>query len=328
VAQMCVDCRLQYRADPAPLHEGGEELYFGGMAEKAPTNTERIADLEGSMEAVRRALGLLRKLTWRERLGQHRAAIITGIPFFLAVVAIAVAYLAWWQPQWKQHESQDLANQIDRQVDKKLEKPLATISDIGKDVAEMKGRVDALWGLMLLRSSVSMPENKFKENLAEVKDALEILKVQQQQASVGEDVVARIRQRILDTNPMASNYWGAAAAFISFNSRSLPPNLPSCEIHAYSGEYSSSQEPEKKLPGEIKYMTVQGCTAYLDGQSIARMRFQNVRVVYRGGPVTFGPNVNFIGCEYDIQLMNEPPPDGRKFTNTLLAASVQAVHMN
>jgi hypothetical protein len=302
----------------ATLPQEREELYFDCMATPA---TERIKALEDSMTKVQAVLGLPKK-TWGQRLRQNVFLVLAGL-------GLVIAFFAWLQPQWKQHESEDLTNQIDRQVDKKLEKPQATISDIGRDVAEMKGKVNALWGLMQLRSSATMPENKFKENLAQVEEALEILKVQQQQTSVGEDVVAKIRQRILGTNPMASNYWGAAAALISFTSHSLPPNMPPCEIHAYGGEYSSSLEPEKKLPGEIKYITEIGCTAYLDGQSVARTRFQNVKVVYRGGSVTFGPNVNFIDCEYDIQLVNEPPPDGRRFTNTLLAAaSVQAVHMN
>jgi hypothetical protein len=305
---------------------------------------QEIAGILATIKSLRKEISTLRdQREGAVRHGRKRSTVwvkqnavaLTAVLVAVGGVAIQsrIATQAWKQPQEAQRSADDLRNQIDRQIDAKLASPLGGLQEQRERLARIEGKLDGIMSLVKplaarkLKESVALVQTDFKKDLGEIGTSLTIAK--EENIKVGAGVIEAIRERMLGTLPDTLSYWQAAAAPIRYRSPVLPPNMPPCEIHDYSGEYSSSVAPDKKLPGEIAYMTVSGCTAFLDGQSIARMRFQKVRVVYNGGPVKFGKNVSFVDCEFDIRLPLEPPPDGRRLTNTLLAqTSTHTVHID
>jgi uncharacterized protein HemX len=81
------------------------------MAEKKPTISERITAVEAAV------CSLSPKPTIWQRFRNHSLAYVS---ILLAAVALVVAYLAWWQPQWKEQAHKDLAQQIDNEIEAKL----------------------------------------------------------------------------------------------------------------------------------------------------------------------------------------------------------------
>jgi len=108
----------QFGVYPALLKEC-KEVYSSGMATGKPARKQSVLDNKFQI------VGLV-----------------------VAVIAVVVAYFAWWQPQWKQHEADDLAHLIDNQVGVKLADPIKQIQQIQVDLGKISSKLDTFFELV------------------------------------------------------------------------------------------------------------------------------------------------------------------------------------
>ncbi len=246
----------------------------------------------------------------------------------LAALAIIVAVLAWLGPQ-SAAANRSLLAKVDAEVDKRLAQPSSRLGVHSQMLNELSGSVQGMsrFVRMLaaekLEESASLSSGEFRGGLLEIGAALQVAKGER--IRLGEDLMAAIRNQLLDTDSNAEHFWPATAAFVSLRSPVLPPSLPPCPSRP---EEPSGARTGLEVAGEPR-STFSRCVMILDGKTLARVGFTWARVVYRGGPISLGPKVWFTDCEFDIQIPAEPPFAGRDLMRALLAAdSVQSIRLN
>ncbi len=305
-----------------------DELYFSGM------NNQQITDRFSDIDKRLSSLPAHRRTWWEWAL--------FIVPTLVSIAAIAIPLLRDDASKAQQHEQGDLSAQIDRQIDTKL-RPLETkINETEKQASIVAAQVKGLESQMTqaleflkvlaenrVKKAASDEPQQFAATLPEVKSALDVAK--RYDVVVGREVIEAIRARLLGVSPQAQGYWKTVGLVVGARSTKLPATLPPCyPLHLYKPDMETVEKGKlKTIKGGLEKIVVQKCYAELDNQGVGRMQFKNVRIIYRGGPVTFGPNVTFIDCEFDIEIAPNTPSDGKRFAQQLLAtASIESLTMN
>jgi hypothetical protein len=276
----------------------------------------RIADLAGRMKALEDRLDSA--VTAPAAKNPESSWIKRNSNWFLPLVVTVVlpggvilSFFHWF-----------FADLVDHRIDDKLRQPIKDLASVNTGIAELKGKLDGILAMEKLRASASLPANEFKVRLGDVSATLASAK--KQNIELPNDLKSSIKQKLLETDSTAPNYWQTAAAFVRLSSPVLGQNPPPCmPLRDYRGEYVYGRlgEEPKRGQGTIDHIQVSGCTAVLDGQKVSRMWFYGCRIIYRGGKISLGPNVRFESCEFVLELTDSPQPPGQKLTRVLLAST-------
>ena len=308
-------------------------VYSRQMAEK-PTLTQR-------MEKVESAVGISSRKSAAEWTRDHWLALSISVGTFVLIV---IAYLAWWQPQWKAHEDEDLTNKIDHQIDSKLVAPLGQLSGQEKTLARIEGRLEEISDLLKLitqnemKRIASLPPQDFNSNLPAVATVLAIAKVDHVE-SPSRDTIQNIKTKLNETRKDQLGFWGAAVALVNYTSSEAGAGLPDCLDMSPSVDlYPPAPGSTKPIIGASGYSN---CKIELDDPraadqygislAVANLEFRNCLIRYRGRSIIIklqppprdhivGRFV-FINCAYEITpTVVSPPSNGRKLIETLLAS--------
>ena len=291
------------------------------------------------MDIVERALGLFHKKTAREWTRDHWLALSISVGTFILVV---IAYLAWWQPQWKQHADDDLRNQIDRQVDARLIDPLKKMSNQGETLSKMEGKLGEIseYLKILVQNQIKgvsqLPSSEFGNYLPEVKTMLAVAKTNH--VPTAPQTANAIREKILRVDHQIPAYWETAAAFINYRSSEPSIQMPNCLD--LPTQQTIQEGDQIVVKDHVATATMHGpwvwkdCRIEIDRPNAQIRNLQQLQmgdlelrhcwIVYRGGLLLFpkpGGTLRFVDCVFQIIVTTAPPSNGRKLLDGLLSAN-------
>jgi hypothetical protein len=311
------------------LPEDCEELYSAEMADRLPTQKERLEKVEGALVTIQQALGLRPKTTWRGWLRERKGVIAVAATFLIAIGAVIVAYLAWWQPQWRHHADSDLEQQVNNQIDTALKQH--HFDSLAGDVSTMKGQLTEVSGYIkiLVESQIkrigALTPGDFKNSLPEVKSVMGIAKVVQVSAP---REVQKVRLALAHYHVDTPEYWEASSAMINYLSPPVPQGLPEC---ANVDKLSIQAQRPDGSPGKIfstDSIFDNGCFLDLDKHDrIVGFACDRCAVRYSGGPLTLS-NVQFKNCIYLFSVKDTTPPIGKLLAREILAKEANDIYIS
>ncbi|MGA7238897.1 MAG: hypothetical protein WBY44_24660, partial [Bryobacteraceae bacterium] len=270
--------------------------------------------------------------------------------FIMLVVAVAtlcVAYFAWWQPQWAQHDREDLSSKIDQHIDTRFKD--AKLQEMAADVAGIKAHIEDISVLLkivterYIKQTAELPSREFEENLGATASLLRVAKAENIQSSP--NVIRSIQDKLIKSDQSKTAFWPATAALINYRSTVTLPQMPMCSL----------DKPPAKLDGDIsatdttikvKIVPYENCEIELDSPEavlkhftvlgLFDIEFKHCRIIYRGRPIIFptqtapgrtSVSMTFTDCSFEILAPGLPPNNPSKglMTQLLAAKSIQSV---
>jgi hypothetical protein len=289
------------------------------------------------MDKVEVALSIHPKKTGAQWTRDHLLALSISVG---TVILIVIAYLAWWQPQWKSHADEDLAQRIDNRIEEKLK--AHRFDDLVENVHKMQGQmteISSFMKILLLAETkrvASLAPQEFQKNLPAVRAALDV--AQKTPIEIPAETVAEIKTKLNKTPPSAPEFWQTAAAVINYHVGESTPSFPRCRMDQAPAELAESINATQTTI-KLKAIPFENCEVVLDSPEV-QSRFLNVlgtidiefrhcRVVYRGGPIFFPAqvvpgrktvSVIFTNCVFDLSTLGVPPRDAQQMLSGLLAS--------
>jgi hypothetical protein len=314
--------------------DGIEVVYCDEVSESRPNLTER-------METVERALGIRPKRTKLEWTRDHWLALSISAG---TIALIVIAFLSWWQPQWKAEAEASLANTIDNRIASKLAEPLKQLQQIQIDVAKVSTKLDTFIDLEKerLNKLAQLPPAQFRQHLPDVKNAVE--------DAIALDVPAPDNLHLLQQNLIAiddergPDYWNTVALFASYRSRQMEAEhvefllttAPLCkDVNFHMEGFIRPPSPHQgaktifwtncvvSLEEELKL------TSDPEGMFSDRkvdIRFRQCLVKYSGGTIShMFDHATFENCIFVFSSITVPTKRGQEFLRSLLRSTSSTV---
>jgi len=310
-----------------PIVENGLPPVFDSeedMSDNKPTLTERMNDVEA-------ALGLRAKESQPSWIIRHWKDVVL-------VLALIIALLAWLQPEWKAKDNLALENQINNQIESKLKEDkldqvvpdlagikaqLATISDFVKIIAQKE-----------MQHAAALPLPDFERGLPQLKTALQAAKSTGAEASPA--VIQTIQSRLSESNRDQPEFWGTAAALITYQAPQIGKEFPNCAQTSSMRQVATAEN--NKVSFKQTYL-FHDCLFNLDNSlpdssffpkpgspgSGNTIECDRCQVTYSGGTIpVLGANgvkmLVFIACTFKFDASDNSPVLGKNLIASVLTA--------
>jgi hypothetical protein len=222
---------------------------------------------------------------------------------------------------------------IDERIHVTLHEPLQKIIDNGDKMAEIDGKVSNMIEMLKIviqnetKNTSTLPLNEFQKHLSAISTILTAAKSEKGSAIIGASEADTIRQKLIDSNQGAPEYWKAVAAMINYRSPASNWSLPRC-----------AEQFAHALP-TLQMAAAENCQIQLDSSDAAlfyaimhryswSFMFQNCLISYKGGPIPTDliKKVLFVNCRFDIDVPSNSEPT--RFGKTVLSALLSANDVN
>lgn len=299
------------------------------MVPKTPTLTQRMEDVE-------RALGLSAEDP-SEKWYRNPLATLAILALAVAVFGVFVAYFAWWQPQWKAEEQNQLTQKIDEEIEGELKK--RNLDQMASDISSMKGQLSEISGFVKIiaasqmQHSASLAPSEFEKSLPTLQAALSAAK--STGATSPPQVVKDIQQKLIQSSHDQPDFWGAASAFINYRYQSAPRALPNCFASRPATQLAADiTATQTTIPVTLAYAD---CEVDLNSREPlshpewfrwpTALKCDRCEVTYNGKEIPlFGTGVRALtlkNCIFEFQATPNSPTNGKNLIATILASKDQ-----
>src|ERR1017187_5129478 len=264
------------------------------------------------------------------------------VPIFLTALAVIISYFAWLQPQWKAHAENDLKNTIQHEIDAKLTDH--HFDELASDVKTMKGQLGEMDGFLRLlaekelHQQASIPKDEFKRQIPTFAATVSVARVVH--ASVAPELITGISRKLASSEMDESDYWKAAAEFVSYRSdlkvSFAPEQLPDCFSQPNHSVINLTMEhgrgsavlPMSHCRLDIGIDQLEALKSFasraIAGAPFSSIRYSldltDVQVIYRGGPIIPVAGLILHDCLFQIELQENVPAPAKTLTRELLAS--------
>lgn len=223
-------------------------------------------------------------------------------------------------------ESQALDDHIGTVVGLKLQPVNDTLSklddDIGKaqeDIAYLKAKVEDATTKKIVGFS-RLPVDKIAAQLPEITTTL--AEANRKNLVVPPQAVIELRTKLAQVRSRDPQFWAAVSNVVNFQTL----------IAEKSGEFPNA-EKVKNTPCKFVHVAkgasasrdtfrMSGCSQQLDNIFFSNGTFENMVIIYKGGPLRL-ENVVFKNCVFAVSFPASPKPAARKLVEALLSGSGQ-----
>jgi len=245
-------------------------------------------------------------------------------PLLLAIVGITgsglVAYLvARWQVNQTREDAaldQRIDNRINNVVNPKFDSINENIAKLREDMAYLKAKVEDATTRKIVGFS-KLPKADVQTNLADISKAINDARVRQ--IISPPEAVIELRNKLAQVQPRNPAFWMAFSNVISYQSLIAERMniFPNAEKVRNSPCQFINIGPGVRLSAEDVHM--HGCSQKLDGGSWKDSSFEDMIIIYNGGPVHL-ENVTFKNCLFNVSFPEAPPPPAQRIGQALLSA--------
>jgi hypothetical protein len=296
----------------------------------------RVEPLESLPGRVTEALNSVKKLeesfsqaTWMQR----NPVLVWLVSFILPIVAICLALFFGVLTPLENYAKLQIGTQLSDSTKPQNDK----LSEIEVKIAEISGKLEVYDPMLReywrdrLKKSAQLSPRDFKSSLGELSKT--VTAATEAKIAVDPLLVSQIGKRVFDLaakTPDQASYWQAALSFVDYRSALNPSPVPPAKatplLHATThytifeeagppvtqafvyGDVPRDQaavyehigqDLNKNNPRGDAFLIVQAKRVILDGMDIRNVVFENVHIVYGGGPLKM-ENIFFVNCTFEL----------------------------
>jgi hypothetical protein len=301
--------------------------------------------------------------TWFQWIKKDKMHVMTTIAVAIAILTLLVAYFAWWQPQSKQAELQQLQSTVSESIEQKLK--ALHFDQLGADVSEMKGQMVEISRYVQLltekemRNDASLSQREFQGHISSLPATLAAARVSR--TVVSPHIVEAIGKKLARVDKSQLEYWQAASQFISYCSGPQSGSLFEGEVNCLNAIRSGNNWDEVPTPSGkmsipgfapdagrpwMSHVQLSKCVLYLDDDggfdqtSVGRffldvrkhhpnlillsLVLNDVKIVYSGGKMLPVSEIQYSNCVFDFRMPTSVPPKrGQALSDGLLTADLK-----